>query len=133
MKIGKKTFVSISILLLAVVGGFVYFFKKPDLLNGIDIIIFILIIAIGFMALLKTYKKDKDKREGFPADDELSNLIKYKSGYYSYLGSMGMWFIIFIFKDKFPDTETMLGVGMLMSALILLVIEYFVRKDFSEK
>ncbi len=133
MKIGKKTLVSISIFMLAAIGGFVYLFKNPDLLKGFDLFMVILIIAIGFMALLKTYKKDKEKREGFQDDDELSNMIKYKSGYYGYLGSMCIWFLIFIFKDKFPDTETMLGGGMLMSALILLVIEYFIWKDFSEK
>jgi len=44
-----------------------------------------------------------------------------------------MWLFIFLFKDKFPDTETMLGGGILASAAMIFVIEYFVKQKLHEE
>ena len=35
-------------------------------------------------------------------------------------------------KDKFPDTETMPGGGILLSALILFIATYIVKQEFNE-
>ncbi len=77
-------------------------------------------------------KKDRDEKLGIATEDELSNLIKYKSGYYAFLSSMYMWLFVFIFKDKFPDTETMLGGGILLFALIFYVSKVIVKRGFNE-
>ena len=47
--------------------------------------------------------------------------------------SMYMWLFIFIFKDKFPDVETMLGGGILLSALLALIARVYVKKKFYEE
>ena len=63
----------------------------------------------------------------------MTTQIKYKSGYYAYLYSMYMWLFIFLLKDKFPDVETMLGGGILLSALIGFIVKIIVKRNLNEK
>ena len=95
--------------------------------SGLDLLKFAIIIIIGSVALFYARKKEKEM-EGFPLEDEMSLLYKYKVGYYAYVYSMYMWFIIFIFKDKFPDVETMLGGGILLSALISFIVGFVIKR-----
>ncbi|NOY37127.1 MAG: hypothetical protein GXO83_06085 [Chlorobi bacterium] len=137
MKKNRKTLLIASIMItavmiIAVIWGFIALEKGTGLLKGIDLFIFILIVVIGIIAFISALKKDKEKKEGLPPDDELSMKIKYKSGYYAFLVSMYMWLFIFILKDKFPDTETMLGGGILLSALIFAVTKYVIKQKFNE-
>jgi len=43
-----------------------------------------------------------------------------------------MWLFIFILKDWFPDTETMLGGGILLSATIFYITKVVVKRRFYE-
>jgi hypothetical protein len=131
MRKSRKTLMITSILIMAVIWAFIILEKGTDLLKGLDLFIFILIILIGIIAFVIALKNDREEKEGLPADDELSNLIKYKSGYYAYLISMYMWLFIFIMKDKFPDIETMLGGGILLSALISFIVKFVIKKNFN--
>jgi hypothetical protein len=112
--------------------GFGLAYNKGFKFGGLDVLIFILIVVFGGIALFLSYRKDKSVAEGFPAEDEMSLLLKYKAGYYAFLWSMFMWLIIFIFKDKFPDVETMLGGGILISALISYIAKFIVKKEINE-
>jgi hypothetical protein len=132
MKKTRKTLLLISILIMSVLWGFIVLEKGTDLFKGLDLFIFILIVLLAAIAFMKAIKRDREEKEGLPADDELSTLIKYKSGYYAYMASMYMWFFVFLLKDKFPDTETMLGGGILLSALILCMAKYVVKNKFNE-
>lgn len=128
----RKTLLYTSVLVMGLIWGFIAIEKGTDLLNGIDIYIFALIVIIGAFALYNAFKKDKEEKQGLKTEDEMSNLIKYKSGYYAFLTSMYMWLFIFIFKDKFPDTETMLGGGILLSALIFYITKTVVKRKLYE-
>ncbi|NOY07330.1 MAG: hypothetical protein GXP33_00605 [Spirochaetes bacterium] len=132
MKKTKRILVLTSVLIMAVVWGFIILERRTELFKGLDLFIFILTIVIGVIAFIMAIKKDKEEKEGLPAYDELSTRIKYKSGYYAYLASMYMWLFIFLLKDKFPDTETMLGGGILLSALISVIAKYIVKQKFNE-
>jgi hypothetical protein len=134
MKKTRKALLLISILIMSVLWGFIVLEKGTDLFKGLglDLFIFILIILLAAIAFMKAIKRDREEKEGLPADDELSTLIKYKSGYYAYMASMYMWFFVFLLKDKFPDTETMLGGGILLSALISCMAKYVVKNKFNE-
>ena len=132
----KRTKIMIaSVLIMVAVWGFIAVKEGSDMFTnwGLDFFIFIFIIITGIIAFVIALKKDKDEKEGFPAEDELSNLVKYKSGYYAYLSSMYMWLFIFIFKSKFPDTETMLGGGILLSVLIFYISKIIVKRELNEK
>ena len=132
MKKNRKSLLITSVLIIVVIWGFIVIEKGADLFQGFNLFIFIFIIITGIIAFIKVLKQDKEEKEGFPAEDELSKLIKYKSGYYAYMATMYMWLFIFLLKDKFPDTETMLGGGILLSGLISLIVTYVVKKKFNE-
>lgn len=133
MKKQRKTLLITSILFMAAIWAFAIIEKGTNLFKGYDLIIFIFIIVFGVIALVSALKKDKDEKEGIPIEDELSNQIKYKAGYYAYLASLYMWLFIFLFKDKFPDLETLLGGGILLSAIISYVARLVVKKQFHAK
>ena len=133
MKINRKTLLITSVLIMAAVWGFIVLVKGTELLRGLDLLIFVLIVVIGAIALIQALKKDKEEREGFATEDELSTQMKYKSGYYAYLASMYMWLFIFLLKDKFPDIETMLGGGILLSALMAYIAKIIVKRNFNEQ
>ena len=132
MKKTRITLLLISILIMSLLWGFIVLEKGTDLLKGLDLFIFILIVLLAAIAFMKAIKRDREEKAGLPADDELSTLIKYKSGYYAYMASMYMWLFVFLLKDKFPDTETMLGGGILFSALISCIAKYIVKNKFNE-
>ncbi len=98
----------------------------------LNILILILILVFGGLYIFKEMKKNAERSEGLPKENELSNLIKYKSGYRAYMATMYMWLIIFLFKDKFPDIETLLGGGILLSGLIFMLIRASEKKKFFE-
>jgi peptidoglycan/LPS O-acetylase OafA/YrhL len=131
MRKSRKTLMIVSILTMAVIWAFIVLAKGTDLFKGLDLFIFILTILIGIIAFVMALNNDREEKEGLPADDELSNLIKYKSGYYAYLISMYMWLFIFIMTDKLPDIETMLGGGILLSALISIIVKFVIKKNFN--
>lgn len=132
MKKNKRILLITSILIMVAFGGFIVADKETSLFQGLELLIFVLIVIIGIIAFVIAFKKDKEEKEGYPSDDELSTLIKYKSGYYAYLASMYMWLFIFLFKDKFPNIESMLGGGILLSALIGFLAKLYVKQNFNE-
>lgn len=127
MKKGKL-YALTSILVMFTLLGFAWLYNTGFAFGGLDLLIFILIIVLGAIALYLAYKKDKSVAEGYPAEDEMSLLLKYKAGYYAFLASMYMWLFIFIMKDKFPDVETMLGGGILLSGLISFIMKVYVNR-----
>jgi len=127
----RTTLMFTSILIMAAIWGFIILERGTNLFKGLDLLVFSLIVILGIIAFVNALKKDKDEKEGLPADDELSNQIKYKSGYYAYMASMYMWLFIFLLKDNFPDTETMLGGGILLSALIAFISKMVVKRNFA--
>jgi len=131
MKKTRRTFLLTSILIMSVLWGFVVVEKGTDLFKGLRLFIFILIVLLAAISFMKAIKRDREEREGLPADDELSMLIKYKSGYYAYMASMYMWFFVFLLKDNFPNTEAMLGGGILLSALMSYLAKYVVRRNLN--
>lgn len=122
----------VSILIMLSIWGFILLERGTNLFNGIDLIIFIIIITVGAIAFIRAFRKAKEEKAGLSTEDELSTRIKYKSGYFAYLASMYMWLFIFLFKDKFPDIETMLGGGILLSALISFITKILVKRNFNE-
>jgi len=125
----KKPLLYTSILFMGSLWLFIALERGTDLLKGIDLFIFILIVLLGVVAFVRALKKDKDEKLGLATEDELSNLIKYKTGYYTYLYSMYMWLLIFIFKDKFPNTESIIGGGVLLSAVIYYITNYRIKQQ----
>jgi len=132
MKKNRKTLLIISIIAMIVIWGFIALEKETNLFQGLDLFVFILIVIFGGLAIYLAIKKNKEIDEGFPPEDELSLRIKYKAGYYTYLVSMYMWLLIFMFKRYFPDVETIIGGGILLSALLSVIIKFVVKNKINE-
>jgi len=131
MKKNKVILLITAVISLAIIAGYFTYDNGAGLFKGLNLFIFILIILLAALAFYNSFKKDKEEKEGIPNEDELSTKIKYKSGYYAYHTSMYMWLFIFILKDKFPDIETMLGGGILLSALISVIAKYYIKQNFN--
>ena len=132
MKPSKIVLLLVSILSMLCVLGFIIVYTDGYMPTGLDVFIIVLIIIAGIYAFVTHLKQHKDVQSGFPAEDEMSTRIKYKAGYYAFLASMYMWLFIFLFKDLFPDVETMLGGGILMSAVLSIVIKSYLTRHYHE-
>lgn len=133
MNKNNKRFMITAVLFMAIIWAFIIVEKGTDLFQGLDLILFILIIGSGIVALYNAFKKDKESNEGQPEEDELSNLIKYKSGYYAYMASLYMWLFFFLLKDKFPNIESLIGGGILLTALFSFLAKLYVKKQLHEE
>jgi hypothetical protein len=132
MTIKRKVLLVSSILITLTILGFIVAVRGFELFKGLELFILILIIILGIVVFVNALRKERDIKAGLPVDDELSTRIKYKAGYYAYLTSMYMWLFIFLLKDNFPDVETMLGGGILLSAAISVIIKFVVKYKFDE-
>jgi len=132
MTIKRKALLISSILITLTILGFIVVVRGPELFGGLELFILILIIILGIVVFVNALRKERDIKAGLPVDDELSTRIKYKAGYYAYLTSMYMWLFIFLLKDNFPDVETMLGGGILLSAAFSVIIKYVIKYKFDE-
>ncbi|MBK3519441.1 hypothetical protein [Carboxylicivirga marina] len=97
------------------------------------LIIYCLILISALASIFIAIKKVKEEKEGQPLEDELSSRIKHKAGYLAYVASLYMWLFIFLFRGFFPDVETMVGGGVLLSGLIGYICKFIVKKQFNEE
>ena len=133
MKKQRIILVTAYLLILSVVFGLKYFEKQTGLFKSINPLFLLALIIIAFVFTLQSLKRKGKKKNGIPIDDEFSLLIKYKIGYYSFLGSSFLWYLLFILKDDFPDTETILGGGILLSTLIVIVTRIIIKRFPNEQ
>jgi len=133
MKKNRIALLIASIILMVVIWGYISFENRIQSFNGLQFLIIILIVVFGIIAIIRELKKYQEKKNGLVSEDELSTKMKYKAGYKAYMTSMYMWLFIFLLKDKFPDTESMLGGGILLSALIFFITKVVVKRDLYEK
>lgn len=132
MEAPKNSLKIVTGLIILAMGGYLVQ-KKYEFNIGLELFIIVLIAVLGIISLFEEIKKAKDEKDGFATEDELSTIIKYKSGYYAFLGSMYLWLAIFMFNSKFPDIETMLGGGILLSALISWIAKIVVKVQLRGK
>ena len=82
-------------------------------------VIALLIVIVGVITFIRQIINRKRVLEtGEPAEDEFTKLVSVYAGNQAFLYSMYLWLLIFIFNSSFPKNETMLGIGILGSALI---------------
>jgi len=117
---------------MSCIWGFIAVYKAGYIPTGLDIFIFLMIIVAAVYSFVTQMNKHKDIESGYPAEDEMSTLIKYKAGYYSFMSSMYMWLFIFLFKRYFPDVETMIGGGIIFSAVMSIGIKSYMTRHFHE-
>lgn len=132
MNRAKNTLLLVSVLVMLSIWGFAAVYHAGYIPNGLDLFIFFLIFVGGIYAFVVHMKRYKDAQKGFPAEDELTTRIKYKAGYYAFVASIYIWLFIFLFKDIFPDVESMLGSGILLSAILAMLIKAYLTRNYHE-
>jgi len=132
MKSTKSVLLLVSILVMLSIWGFIAVYRSGYIPNGLDVFIFFLIMSAGIYSFVNHMKQHRDVENGFPVEDELSARIKYKAGYKAFMASMYLWLAIFLFQRFFPDTETMLGTGILLSAVLFMLIKGHLTRHFHE-
>ena len=130
MKQSKNALIILAMLSMTFVLGLIGVYRAGYIPKGLDIFIIALTVIAAIYAFVIYLKQHKDVKSGFPAEDEMTTLIKYKAGYYAFTASMYMWLLIFLSKRLFPDVETMLGSGILMSAVFAIVIKIYLTRNY---
>jgi len=133
MKKQRIILVTAYLLILSIVFGLKYLENQTGFFKSINPLFLLALIIIAFVYTLQSLKRKGKKKNGIPVDDEFSLLIKYKIGYYSFLASSFLWYLLFVLKDDFPDTETILGGGILLSTLIVIVTSIIIKRFSNEQ
>ena len=100
---------------------------------GFEIILIISAIGLLFLILiLFTYKKIRnEKKQGYPAQDEMTKKMMIKAGYYAYIISVPMWLIIsfltLILHSEFMNEFNVI-IGIVGMSIIYLITSVFVLK-----
>jgi len=131
MKTKKALLVITGLTLFFSVGVLIY--SQTSEMSTKMILIYLLIGVIAIISVFYALKRMIEEKEGQTKDDEFSNQIKYKSGYYAYIASMYMWFFFFLFRSYFPNIETIVGGGVLLSALIYFISNLMVKREIYEE
>jgi hypothetical protein len=124
-----------GLLLTSMIAGFAFWFFRHEPNASLKIAIVVLTSGIGIFAWIKSViKKNRDLKEGSPAEDELTKLTRIYAGSQAFLYSMYLWFAIFIFHTRFSNQEEMLGIGILGMAAIYggCLLYYRSKGGFSE-
>jgi len=83
------------------------------------VVIAVLILLTGTVTFIRQMlNKKRNIETGAPAEDEFTQLAKVYAGNQAFLYSLYLWLLIFVFNSSFSKNETMLGIGILGSALI---------------
>ncbi len=132
MLINENSKTIIVVFLSALLTGFISL-TRPGGLNFTVLEMFIttLLLILAFFSFGSARRKYRERKEGLTEEDELSTSLKYKAGYKAYMASMYMWLFIFFLKNHFPNVETILGGGILLSALIYYIAIFKARRELN--
>jgi len=97
------------------------------------LLIYGLIWFVAIKSIFLAIKKMKEEKQGQPINDEFTTQIKYKAGFYAYITSMYMWLFLFLFRWLFPDIETIIGGGILLSGVIGFICKMIVKQNINDK
>lgn len=128
MKSKRMLIILVGLTLIFSVGIFSY--TQMGDIQPKMMIIYALIGLVAIASIFIALKKMKEEKEGQPLEDEMSTRIKFRAGHDAYIASLYMWLFIFLFRDLFPDTETMVGGGILISGLIGFIAKFLVKRKF---
>lgn len=99
----------------AIIVWFIITEPQSTLLIGVAI----LTLVIGLVAFIRqTINRIRYIETGAPAEDEFTKIAKVYAGNQAFLYSMYLWLLIFVFNSSFIKNETIIGIGILGSALI---------------
>ncbi len=122
--------VIVPTLAAVLIGGLVFYLLGYQ--EGLSIKITAILglsLILMIIPLYRSLKNAQDRKADRPLEDEMSRMLEIHAGAYAFRYSMISWFAIFIFRDKIPDPEELLGIGILAAGAIFgLCWLYFKQK-----
>lgn len=82
------------------------------------IVIGIVISVVLVFYLTGEIRTIRERRNNIPTEDEMSRRQKEMAGNRAFHASMLLWLILFIIKSYFQEIETLMGIGILGSAVL---------------
>lgn len=122
----------LSLLGMAGIWGLVIAQKAGVVPGALEIFIFVLILIGAIYSFVVEMKKHKDARSGLPAEDEFSEQIKFRAGYYSFMTSIYIWLSLFLLKDLFADYDTLFGLGLMLPLVIFMALRSYLTRGTYE-
>ncbi len=110
----------------------VILYAQMETINPKMMLIYGLIALVAIFSIIVGIKKMKDEKQGQPLEDEFTSKIKHKAGFYAYIASLYMWLILFLLRGFFPDVETLVGGGILLSGVIGYVCKLIVKQEIND-
>lgn len=119
MKNNLRTVV-VAIIAVLVVATFIIWISHSEMTFDFGSILMMVIpVIILVFAVLLIRKRWTDAREQMPAEDELSKMIRLRSGYTSFQISLFLWLVIGSVEDRVDmEGHTIIGAGILGMAFI---------------
>ena len=133
MKDSKFTITLFS--LLSFIVGVIAFYSISGRSNPVELAIIVLIVVLGAVQLFSAYKKKQKLEQGFAVSDELSESIKYKSGYLTFKNSFYVW-VLFLYLEIFGielEVYQIVGGGVMLTAFLFLIIKRIQERRFGEE
>lgn len=133
MKDSKFTITLFSILSFII--GVIAFYSISGRSNPVELAIIVLIVVLGVVQLFSAYKKKQKLEQGFAVSDELSESIKYKSGYLTFKNSFYVW-VLFLYLEIFGielEVYQIVGGGVILTAFLFLIIKRIQERRFGEE
>lgn len=105
--------------MLIVFAGLIFWFSMNEPQAVLQISVAIITLLVGVVTYIwQSVNNRRDIQDGVPGEDEFTKLARVYAGNRAFFLSMYLWLLIFIFNSSFTKNETMLGIGILGSALI---------------
>jgi uncharacterized membrane protein YiaA len=128
MKNSKKVLLLIIAGTLTYVAG-IFAYATMAEIKLIEYIIFIAVGLAAIIGIIIALRNVKTEQQGFQTEDELSSRIKDKTGAKSFIASIYLWTMIFVFTyDSNLHTEIVLGIG-LAGMFIIYVVFWLLQKS----
>ncbi len=99
--------------------GMIVWFILTEPQSSLPIAIAMLTFVIGLIAFVRqAINRKREIETGTSPEDEFIKMAKIYAGNQAFQYSMYLWLLIFVFNSSFTKNETMIGIGVLGSALI---------------
>lgn len=119
MKSNLRTILVVILAVLVVATFILWITNSEKSFDFGSILMFVIPVVILVYAVLLIRKRWVDAREQMPAEDELSKIIRLKSGYTSFQISLFLWLVIGSIEDRVDlEGHTIIGAGIMGMAVI---------------
>ncbi|MDX2415479.1 MAG: hypothetical protein QNK33_09845 [Bacteroidales bacterium] len=131
----KERIISLLIIaIITIIAVILVIFRNNEINLDIKSIIISIAISVVLVFYLSGQMRDiRERKHGIPTEDEMSKRQKEIAGNKAFKNSLWIWLGLFYLKSYIENTSTLLGIGILSSALLygiyLWILKYKGTRD----